>query len=258
MTNKQTPAPEPISAGPLPEVARAIFRDIAEQSGSATGRPYVVAQLGQSLDGRIATVTGDSRWINGGAALDCLHRLRAAVDAIVVGAGTVHADDPSLTVRRGAGRADAGPPARVVIDPRARLTQDAKWLRDDDARRIAMVGADTKVATDAAACTDRVETIRLPCDEAGFAPTAIIGALAETGFQRVLVEGGATTISRFIDAGVVDRLILLVGPILIGSGRSGLDLDVITTVADARRPRTEAVPLPGGDVLIDCRFDTLI
>ena len=80
-------------------------------------RPFVVAQLGQSLDGRIATVTGESRYINGSAALDHLHRLRAEVDAVVVGAGTIVADDPLLTVRRVAGKS----PARVVIDPSGRI-----------------------------------------------------------------------------------------------------------------------------------------
>ena len=92
-----------------------------------THRPFVIAQLGQSLDGRIATVTGESRYINGAPALDHLHRLRAAVDAVVVGAGTIAADDPQLTVRRVAGRS----PARVVIDPSGRLDAQGKWLTRD-------------------------------------------------------------------------------------------------------------------------------
>src|ERR1044071_4782095 len=82
-----------------------------------TDRPFVIAQLGQSLDGRIATLSGDSKYINSASALDHLHRLRAQVDAVVVGVGTVVADDPQLTVRRVAGRS----PARVVIDPRGRM-----------------------------------------------------------------------------------------------------------------------------------------
>ena len=86
-------------------------------------RPFVVAQLGQSLDGRIATITGMSKYINGAPALDHLHRIRAEVDAVVVGASTVVADDPQLTVRRVPGRS----PARVVIDPTGRLKGPAKW-----------------------------------------------------------------------------------------------------------------------------------
>src|SRR3954463_7555481 len=100
---------------------------LAAIRAASPDRPYVVAQLGQSLDGRIATVSGDSRWINGADALDHLHALRAAVDAVVVGVGTVVADDPQLTVRRVAG----GHPARVVIDPNGRLSPDARLLADD-------------------------------------------------------------------------------------------------------------------------------
>ena len=94
-------------------------------------RPFVVAQLGQSLDGRIATPTGASRYINGSCALDHLHRLRAHVDAVIVGVGTVIADDPALTVRRVEGRN----PARVFIDPNGRLPRDAKCVASDCADR---------------------------------------------------------------------------------------------------------------------------
>jgi diaminohydroxyphosphoribosylaminopyrimidine deaminase / 5-amino-6-(5-phosphoribosylamino)uracil reductase len=89
---------------------------------AATDRPFVIAQLGQSLDGRIATISGESRDINGAAALDHLHRLRAHVDAVVVGAGTIVADDPQLSVRRVAGKS----PARVAIDPKGRLNCSGK------------------------------------------------------------------------------------------------------------------------------------
>ena len=96
----------------------------------------MVAQIGQSLDGRVATTSGDSKYINGAAALDHLHRMRAHVDAVVVGVGTVVADDPQLTVRRVAGRS----PARVVIDPRGRTPARAQWLADDGARRCVVRG----------------------------------------------------------------------------------------------------------------------
>src|SRR5215472_3587830 len=100
----------------------------------------VVAQLGQSIDGRIATTTGHSEYINGAAGLDHLHRLRALVDAIVVGVETAVRDDPQLTVRR-----VAGPnPARVVIDPRGRLSATARLLRRDGARRVVVLGEDAE------------------------------------------------------------------------------------------------------------------
>lgn len=210
-------------------------------------RPFIVAQLGQSLDGRIATVTGDSKYINGEAALDHLHQIRAHVDAVVVGIGTVLADDPMLTVRRASGRN----PARVVIDPRGRLPHDSVCLNgDDDARRIVVRREGNQTALPAG-----VESLEIPGsanDDAPIAPAAIVAALGRTGFARILIEGGARTISDFIEAGCVDRLHMLVAPLLIGSGKPGLSLPVIEKLSSALRPVTQAYLLTGGDVLFDC------
>src|SRR3954464_231539 len=95
----------------------------------------VVGQIGQSIDGRIATVTGHSKYINGPAGLDHLHRLRALVDAVLVGIGTAVADNPQLTVRRIAGPS----PARIVLDPRGRLSPDCQVLAEDGVRRLVIV-----------------------------------------------------------------------------------------------------------------------
>ena len=209
-----------------------------------TGRPFVVAQLGQSLDGRIATVSGESKYINGGACLDHLHRLRAEVDAVVVGAGTIEADDPLLTVRRVPGRN----PVRVAIDPRGRLKAGARWLNED--------GTDHYVVTAAASvpCSRRI--IRLEADETGaIAPRLIIDALYAQGLRRLLIEGGAHTISAFIDAGCIDRLHILMAPIIIGSGRRGLELKPIQSLHQALRPKTSTYILPGGEVLFDCALN---
>lgn len=203
--------------------------------------PYVVAQLGQSLDGRIATPTGDSKYINGPAALDHLHRLRARVDVVLVGVGTVVADDPLLTVRRVPGRS----PARAVLDPNGRLPPDARCLEDDGARRLVLT-------RDPRPLPGGVERLALEDDGSTHCPRRIRAALGRLGFRRVLVEGGARTISAFIDAGCVDRLHLLVAPIILGSGRAGLDLAPIARLAGALRPRVRAYPMPGGDVLFDC------
>jgi diaminohydroxyphosphoribosylaminopyrimidine deaminase / 5-amino-6-(5-phosphoribosylamino)uracil reductase len=204
-------------------------------------RPFVLAQLGQSLDGRIATLSGESRYINGEAGLDHLHRLRAAVDAVVVGAGTIEADDPQLTVRRCAGNA----PARVVIDPRGRLNGAGRWLAQDGARRVL-------VTSDASAAPAGVETIVLPSDGRAIAPHDIVMALHCLGFSRILIEGGARTISAFIDAGAVDRLHLIVACTIIGSGRPGLDLRPLERLRDALRPPTDLYRLDSGDILFDC------
>ncbi len=203
-------------------------------------RPFVVAQLGQSLDGRIATVTGESRYINGSAALDHLHGLRAAVDAVVVGVGTVLADDPLLTVRRVAGRS----PARVVIDPRGRVGTQGKWLTQDGAPLLLVTACDT--------CPDGVEPLRLPLHNGALRPSDIVAALFALGYRKLLIEGGARTISSFIDAGCVNRLHLLVAPVIIGSGKMGLDLAPQGDLSRALRPTTNVHLLRGGEVLFDC------
>jgi riboflavin-specific deaminase-like protein len=208
-------------------------------------RPIVIAQLGQSLDGRIATPTGASKYINGPIALDVLHHLRARVDAVVVGVGTVIADDPLLTVRRVPGRS----PARVIIDPNGRLPACAKCLCSD--------GASTYVIRNTGNCdVSHCQTLQVPAGEDGINPHDMIAALHERGLRRLLIEGGAKTVSRFIAAGAVDRLYLLVAPMLIGSGKTGLDLPPIDQLTEALRPETRSYSLEGGDVLFDCCLET--
>ncbi len=204
-------------------------------------RSFVIAQLGQSLDGRIATPTGESRWINRDAALDHLHRLRAAADAVIVGVGTVIADDPLLNVRRVPGRN----PARVVIDPNGRLPANARCLAEDGSQRLV-------IRRNGGTTPPGVESIEISPGHAPFAPHAIVAALYARGLRRLLVEGGAWTISSFIDAGAVDRLHVLVAPVILGSGKTGLSLAPIGRIEQALRPRTRVHVLPDGDVLFDC------
>ncbi|GAB3468903.1 RibD family protein [Kineococcus endophyticus] len=170
------------------------------------GRRGVVAQLGQSLDGCIATASGDSAFVTGDADREHLHRLRALVDAVVVGPGTVDADDPQLTVR-----AVSGPnPVRVVLDPRDSL-RDRAVLADP-----ATVHVRGDVARD---------------------PSAVLALLRERGLRRVLVEGGGATVSRWVDAGLVDRLFLTVAPLVVGrGGRRGLALPDVEPLRDCLRP----------------------
>jgi riboflavin-specific deaminase-like protein len=214
---------------------------LAAIRAASPDQPYVVAQLGQSLDGRIATVSGDSRWINGADALDHLHALRAAVDAVVVGVGTVVADDPQLTVRRVAGEH----PARVVIDPTGRAPNGARCFQPDGTPRYCVMASDTSLP-------QGVFPIILQRTGETICPAEIVRHLFSLGLRRILIEGGSDTISRFIDAGMVDRLHVLLAPIILGSGRPGLALTPIMSVAQAMRPTARVHVFPDGDVLFDC------
>jgi diaminohydroxyphosphoribosylaminopyrimidine deaminase / 5-amino-6-(5-phosphoribosylamino)uracil reductase len=203
----------------------------------------VVGQIGQSLDGRVATRTGHSHYINGPAGLAHLHRLRALVDAVVVGVGSAIADDPQLTVRRVSGPS----PARVVIDPRGRLSPSARLLADDGNRRIVVTGHATSCVFPGA------EIIPLPSQDGRIAPADILARLAKLGLRRVLIEGGVDTILRFLDAGCLDRLHVIVAPIILGGGRASFSLSPIDRLDQALRPPMRVHPL-GGEVLFDCDF----
>ena len=211
----------------------------------AAPRPFIVAQLGLSLDGRIATNSGDSRGLGGTPSLEHLHRLRAAVDGVLVGVGTVLADDPRLNVRLCAG----ANPARIALDARGVLGAQTRCLAGGDgARRIVFRGAGVAGAPLPAG----VERVDLPAPEGRFDITEVMHALSRLGLGSVLIEGGACIISRAIDLGLVDRLHLMISPVILGSGRSGLDLAPIELISQARRPRAEVIPLGQGDVLFDC------
>ena len=160
---------------------------------------------------------------------------------MVVGVGTVLADDPRLNVRRVPGRS----PARVVIDPSGKLPATAVCVKGDDVARYV-------VRTEQAPCPAGVETIVVPRTAEHLSPQAIVEALFARGLKRILIEGGAWTVSSFIAARAVDRLHLLVAPVIIGSGKSGLSLPPIDRLADALRPATRVHILADGDVLFDC------
>jgi riboflavin-specific deaminase-like protein len=202
----------------------------------------VIGQIGQSLDGRIATASGHSKYINGPAGVTHLHRLRSLVDAVVIGVGTALADDPQLTVRR-----VAGPhPARIVLDPSGRLAASAKVFAADGVRRLLVTAEGTR-------CTppSDIEVVALPVTGGGIAPSSILAALAERGLRRILIEGGADTVSRFLAAGCLDRLHVTVAPIIFGSGRPGFILPPVERADQALRAPMRTYQLDD-EVLFDC------
>ena len=202
----------------------------------------VVGQLGQSLDGRVATAAGHSHYINTADGLTHLHRLRALVDAVVIGIGTALADDPRLTVRR----VNGPNPARVVIDPHGKLPARARLLAADGIRRVVITAAGQQPGL-----PPGVETVALAAENGTIDPAEILRALAGLGLRRVLIEGGAQTVSRFLAAGCLDRLHVIVAPLLLGAGPASLTLPPVELVADALRPPVRAYAL-GEDVLFDC------
>lgn len=202
----------------------------------------VVAQCGQSIDARIATASGHSHYINGTEGLAHLHRLRALVDAVVIGVGTAIADDPQLTVRR-----VAGPnPARVVIDPTGRLPRTARVLAEDGVPRLLITSLHATIDLPSS-----VEVVRASATDRQLAPATVLAALAERGFRRILVEGGSNTVSRFLAAGCLDRLHVMIAPMIIGAGPSSVSLAPIERVEQAIKAPMR-VHILGDEVLLDC------
>ncbi|MBL0946222.1 MAG: RibD family protein [Hydrogenophaga sp.] len=233
-----------------------LYRPLLDARSRAHETPWVVAQMGQSLDGFVATATGDSYYVNGAHSLVHLHRLRALCDAVLVGAGTVAIDNPQLTTRR-----VSGPhPVRVLLDPEARLDGQARALHDGqaptlwvcDARHAESARARWRsaAAPGAAATAEVVPVPGLLGDRGTCALPRALQALAARGLRVLFVEGGGVTVSRFFAAGLLQRLHLSVAPVLVGEGRRGLRVPPHAVMADCPRPPARMVVL-GDDVLWD-------
>ena len=201
----------------------------------------VVAQIGQSLDGRVATHAGDARDVSGPDGLAHLHRLRALVDGVLIGVRTALHDRPRLTVRM-----CSGPnPARIVVDPSGRMPDDIPLMQADGARRIVVQGTDRPRPKG-------VEVLRLPMVAGRLDPARIVDALQDAGIGTLLVEGGSITIARMMEAGLLARLQIAVSPLLIGGGPQGLTLqNPVAELSQAMRPETRSYAL-GPEVVFDC------
>ena len=209
----------------------------------ATGRPFVTWKLAATLDGRTAASDGTSRWITGPEARGAVHRLRAERDAVLVGSGTLRADDPHLAVRDVPG---AEQPLRVVLDARAELPLTARVL-DDAAATLVVVADDADAARLTAA---GVDLLRVPSSDAGLDLPAVLVGLHERGMRSVLLEGGAGLAGSFVRGGLVDEVVAHLAPALLGSGRSVLEHAGITTITEALRLTTTDVTRLGEDIAI--------
>lgn len=185
-------------------------------------RPSITVHYAQSLDGRIATTTGASRWLSGPETLRFAHSLRASADAILVGSGTAIADDPRLTVRQDeSGPAEAPAPLRVVLDGRGRLHRSANLLRDPAAKTLYVTrNAPADESPSHAPLAPHVELCRLPPDRngSGIDLRVLLESLRARGIAELLVEGGRSLLTSFFRDDLVDKLFITIAPIVIGTG----------------------------------------
>lgn len=204
-------------------------------------RPYVVGKAAISLDGRIATSGGESQWITGELARARGRELRSHAQAIVVGIGTVLADDPQLTARSGEYE-----PLRIVFDRALRTPRDSRLLRGPPPGALLVAEKNAPAGEWPGAEVWR----------SGTEPRTVLERLyRERGFTRVMVEGGAQLLGSFVAAGVLDELHLFVAPIILGAGKGFIGGYVAASLAEALRMRVHSSEMLGGDLHVELRRD---
>jgi 3,4-dihydroxy 2-butanone 4-phosphate synthase/GTP cyclohydrolase II len=222
--------------------------DVSEILGPITphaDRPFVVVKYAQSLDGRIATVTGDSKWISGEEERTVSHALRARCDVILVGVGTVLADDPQLTVRMVPGAS----PIRVVLDSTLRVPEDARVLDDDAATLVITTERSDRDKRDLVESRGAGVRVARRCGE-GVEIKSALKILSDMGVRSVLVEGGAKVITSFLKQGLVDRVIVSIAPKLIGTGTEGVGDLGTRSVTEGVTLANRSVHVVGQDILV--------
>jgi diaminohydroxyphosphoribosylaminopyrimidine deaminase/5-amino-6-(5-phosphoribosylamino)uracil reductase len=208
-----------VHAGLLEKECRALNESFIKYV--TRGLPFVTLKLAASLDGKIATVTGDSHWISGEESRKVVHRLRNQVDAVLVGSGTVIADDPKLTCRIAGGR----DPWRVVLDSRLRIAPTAQLFRQrDPGKTIVVTNQRAPLGRVRALEARGAKVLRLAERSSKIPWTTLLKTLARLGIQSVLIEGGATTAASALTDKVVDKILIFYAPKIIGGdGRVMID-----------------------------------
>lgn len=199
-------------------------------------RPFVTLKTAMSLDGRVAAPDGSSRWISSPESRADAHRMRTEIDTIMVGVGTVLADDPQLTARGPDGAPHGRQPLRVVVDTHGRTPADAK-VRDASAPTLVATAQEFGVGPDG-----RVDLATL------------LAALCRDGRRHILVEGGPRLAASFLDAGLVDELLVYLAPLLLGAGRSALEGGALTTLADGHHCDLAEIRVLGPDLALRYRL----
>jgi len=214
-------------------------------SSGTHARPITIGHLGQSLDGFIATHSGDAISVTGPENILHLHRLRALCDAVVVGAGTVIADNPRLTTRLVVG----SNPARVILDPACRLPDALTVFSDGEALTLRVCAAGSVAGAQARARGERI--LEVAATEGALDLHDLVRQLRALGYSRIFVEGGGVTVSSFLTAGLLDRLHIAIAPLLIGEGRPAIRLAPQARLQDCLRLQ-HRVFRAGSDILFDC------
>jgi riboflavin-specific deaminase-like protein len=209
-------------------------------------RPIVTVKIAQTLDGNVATASGESKWITGPTARAAGHELRARNNAILVGVGTVLADDPELTVRHVPG----ANPRRIVLDTWLRTPTTARVLREGGRATIIACGRDASPEREAALLLAGATVVRIGACGSEVSLSAVLDLLDGEGIRTVLVEGGPTVATAFLRAGLVDHLVVYVAPMLLGDGRRGVGNLGITHLNEALRTRITSVERAGDDLAI--------
>ena len=234
--------------------ARARLLNQAFRKHSRTGRPWILFKSAMSLDGKVATPTGDSKWISSEASREMAHRWRAAVDAVVVGIGTALADDPQLTARvDGVVRQ----PRRVVFDSEARLPLDSKLVQaaPDVPLTVVVSRAAPRAATDGLEMAGAEVLVATGENEQARVRSAL-AQLGASGITAILLEGGPHLAGAFLDAGEIDEVRLFLAPLLLGgrTARDPLEGQGAETISEALRALTLECERVGDDVLVSARL----
>jgi len=232
---------------PVADMRHALIDLYLPICSATNARPMTVGHLGQSLDGFIATHAGESQYVTGEENIRHLHRMRALCDAVVVGAGTVAADDPQLTTRHVSGPS----PVRVVLDPTRRLADHYRVFNDESADTLYVCGRSYAGAGETH--FGRATMVAVDDSAAGVDVTEVLRLLRTRGCHRIFVEGGGVTVSMFLEANLLDRLQIAIAPLLIGDGRPAIRLPARTALSDCHRPRYRVFRM-GADVLFDCEL----
>jgi diaminohydroxyphosphoribosylaminopyrimidine deaminase/5-amino-6-(5-phosphoribosylamino)uracil reductase len=237
-----------------PEAAAARLLNQPFRKRARTGRPLVTYKAAMSLDGRVASPTGDSRWISSTESRELVHRWRSECDAVAVGIGTALADDPLLTARL---EEATRQPTRVVFDSRARLPLDSALAGSiDEAPLILICAPEAPSAARDALERAGVEVIVTPGRTPRDRLEAALSELGRREIQDLLVEGGPTLAGTLFDAGEIDEMRFFIAPVLIGAteARAVLEGDGVARIAEGTRPLATSHEQIGEDILIRARL----